>query len=152
MSTPTRGPVGTGGHDPLPQAAPKAGDTGPAQPEMTDPPSPEVEAEIRKRATANVDVPAGTALITSRLPEPTLFDIMIDSDNILTSSQTTSGFLVWYCPDKLLPRLKKHYLVTSDRVVLPEGVSTGSSDQPAQTQHPATQKAPPSATKPPGVA
>jgi hypothetical protein len=102
MSTPRQGPAGTGSY-------------GEAEDQN-------VVAERRAQATAKVsaDVPAGSILLTSRMPEEAAYNIVLDMDNVLVGGKTTSGFIIWYCQEKLLERLKRHILVVSGRVVLPE--------------------------------
>ena len=139
MSTPRQGMAGTGGDQP-PQADPNKKSADEPKVEMTDPPAPEIEEEIRKRAIAKLQAGADSGIVTTRLPEPTPFDIIVDSDNIIQGAVTTSGFIVWMVPNKLMSRLKKHYLVTSGRIVLPEGAG-GDDEKPAQVQTHPTQKA-----------
>jgi len=103
MSTPRVGPAGTGS----------------SEPEGVDQ---NAVAERRAQATAKVsaDVPAGSVLLTSRTPEVAPYNIVLDMDNVFVGGKTTSGFIIWYCPEKLVERLKRHTLVVSGRVVLPE--------------------------------
>jgi hypothetical protein len=124
MSTPHQGPVGTGGSD--------------------EPSEPNAVAEHRARAAARVaaDVPPNSVLLTSRTPEPAPYNIVIDMNNILTGGRTTSGFIIWYCPNDLVERLKRHMLVIGGRVVLSESEEDDGSVEEVSEPEPEKKKEP----------
>ena len=137
MSTPRRGPAGTGdyeGHpdqsepveppDQLNQAKDHSRYSDPVQTDPNVVTEQSAAAERRSQATAKISasIPAGSVLLTSRTPEPAPYNISLDGDNVFTGGRTPSGFIVWYCPIPLLERMRRHTLVVSGRVVLPEGM------------------------------
>jgi hypothetical protein len=103
MSTPRRGPAGTGSYE-------------------SEQEDPNAVAERRAQDTAksSANVPEDSVLLTSRTVETAPYNIVLDMDNVLVGGKTTSGFIIWYCPNKLLDRLKRHTLVVSGRVTMPE--------------------------------
>ncbi len=111
MSTPRRGPAGTGGTEEKPAE------------KLAEKPAVDQNsvAESRAQDTAKVsaDVPAGCVLLTSRTPETAPYNLVLDMDNVLVGGKTSTGFIIWYCPEKLLDRMKRHTMVVGGRVVLP---------------------------------
>lgn len=110
MSTPRRGPASTGNYESQEQIDPDA------------------VAERRSREhikAADAGVPEGTVVVTSRTPEAAPYNIVLDMDNVFGGGKTPSGFIIWYIPEALLPRLRMHMLVKSGRVILPEPVVEG---------------------------
>jgi hypothetical protein len=103
MSTPRQGPVGTGTSE-----------------EQSEPQNAVAERRAQSSAKVSADVPPDSILLTSRTVEIAPYNLTIDMDNILVGGKTTSGFIIWYCPNKLVDRLKRHAMVISGRVLLPE--------------------------------